>query len=77
MSREKSVGRRAGGNESAGSWKCGCGSGSCKMRNLQEALEVGGEAKREAARGADGVAGEQAAEIDDVQDVGEVLSIDL
>src|ERR1700685_1404032 len=41
------------------------------------ALEVGGETKIVAARGANGVAGEEAAEVDDVKNIIKVLSVVL
>ena len=40
-------------------------------------LEICGEAQSVTARGSDGVAGEQTAEIDDVENVGQILSVDL
>src|ERR1700678_4284472 len=40
-------------------------------------LEVGGKAEGETPRRSDGIAGKEAAEIDDIQNVGEILSIGL
>jgi hypothetical protein len=47
------------------------------VRSIRLSLEVCGEAEGEASWGADGVAGEQASEVDHVENVGEVLSVDL
>lgn len=44
---------------------------------MLSALKACCEAEGEASRWADGVAGEQTTEVDDVQDVGEILSVDL
>ena len=40
-------------------------------------LEVGGKAQGEASRRPDGVAGKQPAEVDHVENVGKILSVDL